>query len=127
MPYDCDRELLVTLDLESLYTNIPQEGALMVLQEILSIEPGITNAPFIIQCLQVVLSENYFEFNNCYFQQIQGVSMGALCAPSVACLYMGHFEQINIYNEIAPFHENVRAWSRFIDDIFFIWEGIRLL
>lgn len=49
--------------------------------------------------------------------------MGASCAPSVANIYMGEFERRHIYNEVAPFYENINRCCRFIDDIFFIWEG----
>lgn len=34
---------------------------------------------------------------------------------------MGGWELKHIFNEAAPFFENVKTWKRFIDDIFFIW------
>lgn len=123
LPFNEKEEILVTLDLEALYTNIPQKEALNAISDILMLESDLTNSPFIIQCLKLVLENNFFEFEGQLFHQIQGVSMGAACAPSVACLYMGLFESQHIYNDLAPFQENVYVWSRFIDDIFFIWKG----
>lgn len=34
---------------------------------------------------------------------------------------MGGWDLKHIFNEAAPFFENVKTWKRFIDDIFFIW------
>ncbi|KAJ1150048.1 hypothetical protein NDU88_002846 [Pleurodeles waltl] len=56
-------------------------------------------------------------------EEIKGVSMGAACAPSVANVYVEDFERKFIYNEIAPFFENVSRWPRYIDDVFFIRKG----
>lgn len=47
--------------------------------------------------------------------------MGASCAPTIANIYMSQFESKFIFNEIAPFYESVTRWSRFIGDVFFVW------
>lgn len=49
--------------------------------------------------------------------------MGATCSPSRACLYVANFEEKHIYNATSPFYENITIWSRYIDDIFFVWSG----
>ncbi|KAJ1100564.1 hypothetical protein NDU88_005646 [Pleurodeles waltl] len=123
LQYRPDGEYLVTMDLESLYTNIPQQEAIDVVALYLNRRGDDPALSFILKCLETVLFNNYFDFNGKMYHQIKGVSMGAACAPSVANLYVGAFEDKIIYNEMAPFYENVRAWSRFIDDVFFIWKG----
>ncbi|KAJ1202244.1 hypothetical protein NDU88_006044 [Pleurodeles waltl] len=111
------------MDIEALYTNIPQQEAWQAVASLFEKEDMTEHTAFVLQCLDIVLRENFFEFDNQIFQQMKGVSMGAACAPSVANIYVGSFEEKYVYNEIAPFFENIHSWSRFIDDIFFIWTG----
>ncbi|KAJ1161203.1 hypothetical protein NDU88_001690 [Pleurodeles waltl] len=116
-------QLLVTMDIEALYTNIPQQEAWQAVASLFEKEGTTEPFAYVLQCLDIVLRENFFEFDNQIFQQKKGVSMGAACAPSVANIYVGYFEEKCVYNEIAPFFENIHSWSRFIDDIFSIWTG----
>lgn len=117
-------QFLVTLDIEALYTNIPQDRTIEVVGSILENEDLHGGSmEFIMKCLELVLKSNIFLFEDEMFQQVKGTSMGATCAPSLACLYVGDFEARHIFNEVAPFFENVLEWRRFIDDIVFIWEG----
>ncbi|KAJ1202135.1 hypothetical protein NDU88_005936 [Pleurodeles waltl] len=121
LPFNSTTQLLVTMDIDALYTNIPQKEAWLVVARLFEKEGNTEHSSFILQCLNIVLRETFFEFDGQTYQQKKGVSMGAACAPSVANIYVGSFEETHIYNEMAPFYENVHFWSRFIDDIFFIW------
>ncbi|KAJ1208254.1 hypothetical protein NDU88_003640 [Pleurodeles waltl] len=121
--FNPDTEFLVTMDIEALYTNIPQYEAWQAVRQIFDKEGMTDHLLFVLDCLKIVLESNFFEFDGKTYQQKKGVSMGAACAPSVANIYVGLFEQTHIYNKIAPFYENIRLWSRYIDDVFFIWSG----
>ena len=46
--------------------------------------------------------------------------MGTICAPNYANIFMGKFEKTYIYLYINKFSN---FYCRFIDDIFFIWNG----
>ena len=46
--------------------------------------------------------------------------MGAKSSPSYANIFMGKFEEDNIYPLLT---DNIVCYFRFIDDIFFIWTG----
>ncbi|KAJ1129296.1 hypothetical protein NDU88_007667 [Pleurodeles waltl] len=118
LPFNLITQLLVTMDIEALYTNIPQKEAWLAVARLFEKEGNTEHSSFILQCLNIVLQENFFEFDGQTYQQKKGVSMGAACASSVANIYVGSFEETYIYNEMAPFYENVHFWSRFIDDIF---------
>ncbi|KAJ1193338.1 hypothetical protein NDU88_002636 [Pleurodeles waltl] len=98
LKYRPDGEYLVTMDLESLYTNIPQQEAIDVVALYLNRRGDDPALSFILKCLETVLFNNYFDFNGKMYHQIKGVSMGAACAPSVANLYVGAFEDKFIYN-----------------------------
>ncbi|XP_078524701.1 uncharacterized protein LOC144797794 [Lissotriton helveticus] len=124
MHFDESSELMVTLDVESLYTNIPQNDTIKAVESLLegtNVVGG--NKEFIVKCVAMVLLNNIFLFKKDLYIQKKGTSMGATCAPSLACIYVSLFENKHIYNEVSPYYENIRNWARFIDDIFFIWQG----
>ena len=116
-----DNTLLVTLDVTSLYTNIPNEEALTVAYQTLrdnrndALE-ALSNKD-LTYLLKLVLTCNNFEFNGQNYLQIQGVAMGTKVAPTIANLVMGHFEQQFVYTY--PLQPSL--WLRFIDDNFMIW------
>ena len=48
--------------------------------------------------------------------------MGTKVAPSFANLFMGNFEENHVYN----YFKKPLLWLRYIDDIFFVYEGSRI-
>ena len=76
---------------------------------------------FLLECLELVLHGNIFEFNNELFIQKIGTAMGTKLAPTYACLFMGFLEEEFLevkYKGLQP-----RLWKRYIDDIVFLWDG----
>ena len=71
----------------------------------------------IVELLEVVLTNNYFDFNGKHFHQISGTAMGTKLVPSYANLFLTKFEQNHVY----AYHPQPTLWKRFIDDIFMIW------
>ena len=59
--------------------------------------------------LQLVLKNNYFEFNRNVKQQLSGTAIGTKCAPPYACIVMDKVE--------TDFLENQKLE---LDDIFFV-------
>ena len=70
--------------------------------------------------LALILTLDNFIFNcrNCL--QIKGCTMGTICAPSYANIFLDHFERKFIHTFIKIFS---LIYLRFVDDIFFIWRG----
>ena len=92
--------LLCTLDITSLYTNIPHDEGIQAIKELLAIDRDIQALPnnsYIIELLQVVLTNNYFDFNGKHYHQKSGTAMGTKSAPSYANLFMSKFEQDYVY------------------------------
>ena len=123
-------EVLVTLDIVSLYSNIEHNLGLTAIQyyvqefpELLGRFPG----QLILDGCKLILENNYFEFNGNYFLQIQGTAMGTKFAPTYAILVLGYLEQ-RVYDGIKNnFNENIlnkfiQNFMRYIDDIFIIWD-----
>ena len=112
--------LLCTLDITSLYTNIPHNEGIQCIKEFLAIHRHTNALPhnsYIVELLEVVLTNNYFDFNGKHYHQISGTAMGTKLAPSYANLFMTKFEQNHVYT----YHLQPTLWKRFIDDIFMIW------
>ena len=110
--------LLITLDVTSLYTNIPHSEGLAASEFFLNQRDNqVIPTPFIIKLMEFVLKNNNFKFNNKNYIQEQGTAMGTKMAPSYACLFMGKLE----VEFLASAEYSPHLWIRFIDDIFVIW------
>ena len=83
--------LLITLDVESMYTNIDNEQGLEAVRNIFQANPSPRRSEKqIVEHLELSLKNNYFEFNNKNFLQISGTAMGKKFAPSYANLFTWH-------------------------------------
>lgn len=97
--------LFVTADVTSLYTK-------MSLTRLFSVIQQRTNNPFLVEILRFICENNFFQYGNDIFQQLDGIAMGTNCAVICANLYMEAFD-----HEFAP---RMIYYRRYIDDIIFI-------
>ena len=75
--------LLITLDVESMYTNIDNEKGLEAVRNIFQANPSPRRSDkHVLELLELSLKNNDFEFNNETFLQISGTAMGKKFAPS---------------------------------------------
>ncbi|XP_056017307.1 uncharacterized protein LOC125656461 [Ostrea edulis] len=113
-----DHTLLVTMDVTSLYTNIPHDEGIEACREVWNnrvIKCPSTES--LIQLLEHVLKFNNFMFNGEHYLQISGTAMGTKMAPSYANIFMGRLERRLLhYSPVKPL-----SWLRFIDDIEMKW------
>ncbi|XP_063781355.1 SCO-spondin-like [Pseudophryne corroboree] len=84
----------MTLDVQSLYTNIPHDLGCDAIAKRLQIDGDLT---------------------------VMGTAMGTRFAPSYANLYMGLFEDTHVWG--GDFGANLVLYGRYIDDLFIIWDG----
>ena len=113
--------ILVTLDNKSLYTNIPNhEGIEAVKSALNSASQKPIATKVIIKFLFLILTLNNFVFNGIHYLQKIGCAMGTIYAPNYANIFMGKFEKTYIYPYINLISN---CYCRFINDIFFIWNG----
>ena len=118
-PQNC---ILATIDVSSLYLNIPQdEGTFECLRsledrDLLPLPRDIMQTLF-----DIVLKCNVFSFHTHIYQQIQGTAMGTKMAPSYANIFMDSLERQFLESEpLQP-----ALWKRYIDDILCVWSGSR--
>ena len=113
---DC---LLVTLDVTSLYTKIPNNEGIRAAEIALEeTRPGgqcpTNNSLF--DLLRLVLTCNNFTFHGENYLQVGGTAMGTKAAPNYAVNFMNYFEDRFVYTYfIQPL-----VWKRYIDDIFML-------
>ena len=121
LPQLPDTAYLVTMDVTSLYTNIPVQEGIQVVEDLLKEErPNTNNKPSnqsLINLLTLILTKNNFKFNGKHYIQKKGVCMGSKVSPSFAILYMDYFENMYVYT----YHLQPLLYLRYIDDIFMIW------
>ena len=110
-----DNCLLITLDVESMYTNIDHTKGLMAVSEALGVRGPLYDG--IMQLLELSLKNNDFLFNNEWYLQITGTSMGRDWAPHYADIYMAKFEKEALLK--APLKPH--TYYRYLDDVFIVW------
>ena len=119
MPKDT---ILATIDIKSLYTNIPhQEGMQYCLEAIENhYEPKTPlSLKYLHQMLKFVLENNYFIFDDKFYLQVHRTSMGTPFAPNYANIFMTKIENQILHS--VGHHKTPLLWKRFIDCKFKIW------
>ena len=119
------RTFLVTMDVTSLYTNIPQEEGITTVCN--AYENFHKNNPpiptnYIKEMLRLILKENSFQFNRKNDLQIQGNAMDTKMAVAFANIFMADTKtEILSKSVIEPL-----IWKRYIDNIFSLWDVSKL-
>ena len=114
--------ILVSMDVSSLYTNIPQEEGTETVckayETFHNHNPPIPTS-FLREMLGLILKENSFQFNGDNYLQTHGTAMGTKMAVSFASILMAEMESKLIQqSETKP-----SVWRRYIDDIFSLWDS----
>ena len=116
--------VLVSMDVTSLYTNIPQaEGITTICHAYDTFYTGTPPIPthYLREMLKLILQENSFQFNGKDFLQTHGTAMGTKTAVSFANIFMAKIETAIIdQHSTKPL-----VWKRYIDDVFSLWDTNR--
>nr|XP_039254344.1 uncharacterized protein LOC120331335 [Styela clava] len=110
--------LLVTIDVTSLYTNIPHVDGISAVEKYLKKHSNDKREiPWIKEAVNMVLNNNNFVFNDNHYLQINGTAMGTKMAPKYANTFMANLESKMLQTaKIKPLY-----YFRYIDDCFLIW------
>ena len=110
--------LVVTMDVNSLYTNIPHSDGVEACRSFLTMntidQALINDIPTLVD---FILKHNLFVFDDEQYLQINGTAMGTKMAPTYANIFMYYIEDTFLSSlSLKP-----TAYFRYIDDIFLIW------
>jgi len=110
-----DTDVLISLDVISLFTNIPQDLAIDSILNRWSLIRKNTNIPMedFILAIKFVLSSTYFTFNNIIYRQTFGTSMGCPLSPVIADIVLQDLEEKALNN----INLNLSFYYRYVDDI----------
>ena len=112
-----NNSFIVTADVTSLYTNMNLDRIISTIKQEFNNNPNPKRPDdLILELLETTLRRNDFEFNGKFFLQTCGIAMGRRYAPSAANIYMKSFD-----SDAMTYHIKPLLYSRFLDDIFFIW------
>ena len=104
----------ITLDIESLYTNISHDETIITFLKIFKHHP---QKVFLLDLLKFVLKNNIFEFDSLVLMQTCGLAMETKLAPALATIYIRQLEETFLASRaIKP-----ALWVRYIDGVFAVW------
>ena len=128
-------EELVSFDVSALFTSIPVPTALDVINRLFTehIEDPEAKDKYgcsfrcntiglekdeVMQLLKLVLENCVFTFQNKFFKQLHGTTMGSPCSPVVANIYMEYFENMALGPGNSLYQS--RTGRGYVDDVFSI-------
>ncbi|XP_068756630.1 uncharacterized protein [Montipora capricornis] len=113
---------LVSMDVTSLYTHIPQEEGITATHTKFPREntPPIPTA-LLKEMLGLILKENSFQFNGRNYLQTHGTAMGTKMAVAFANIFMCAVET----DILSQSNTKPLEWKRYIDDVLSLWDTNR--
>ena len=122
---------LYSFDVVSLYTSISHDLGIEALSywydKLRNHIPRRFTKTFIIKACHFILTNNFFQFNDCFWHQLIGTAMGTKFAPPYACLTMGYLEETRLYPRLQLHFSPsicdmiIEFFRRYIDDCFQPW------
>ena len=107
----------VSFDVESLFTNVPLERTLAVIERRIYNEnkvPTTLRKTTLRKLIRDTCKKTTFSCNGIYYEQIDGVSMGGSLGPVLANIILTEFEQVIINPLINS--GIVKFYCRYVDD-----------
>ena len=113
---DMSNKELASFDVKSLFTNVPVEGALKAINEVINmIDERSLPLPKTqyLDLISLCMSFNAFSFNGKEYAQLNGLAMGSPLSPVAACFYMERMEDEKFIDIMGT----GCTWLRYVDDV----------
>jgi hypothetical protein len=114
-------DFLASFDVESLFTNVPlNETIEIILNDIYTTKNdrfhGLSRRQ-LKRLLEIATQKSHFLFDGEYYDQVDGVAMGSPLGPTLANIFMSHFEKKHMANMKKL---GLKVWMRYVDDTFVV-------
>jgi hypothetical protein len=111
---------LCSFDIENMYTNTPKTGIINIINNILQTTMELRRIyKKITHILKTVIEQNYFQFDQEYYKQINGLAMGAPISSVLAKIYIQNMKHTQIHPILI---KQIIAYFRNVDDILIIYD-----
>ena len=117
---------MASFDITSLYTCIPLDETIDICTRSLIDEDGIfinLNSVELSTMLNLATKNSIFYFNKVLYEQTDGMAMGSCLGPSMANIFLCHYEDIWLQN--CPSKFKPIFYRRYIDDTFILFKNPR--
>ena len=115
---------MASLDIESLFTNIPlEETTKNCVNDLFSsnVYSGKLSRKDLYDLLKVATTESSFIFDNKLYKQIDRVAMASFLGPTLANAFLCHYEKIWLNECLSQFKTVV--YKRYVDDIYVLFKS----
>ena len=116
------KTFMASLDVESLFTNIPLNETINNLVNDMFLNQDIVNTfnkRDMFELLSIATKESFFIFDEKIYRQIDGVSMGSPLGPTLANAFLCHYEKE--WLDSCPAEFKPLIYKRYVDDIFVLF------
>ena len=116
--------IMASFDVTSLFTNIPLDETIDIAIDSLFNDNEFFmsfNKQQLKKLLQLATKDNIFLFNGQLYSQIDGVAMGSPLGPTLANIFMCHYEKIWLDN--CPESFKPVFYRRYVDDTFLLFRN----
>lgn len=115
---------LVSFDVTNMYSNIPIAETIKITQELLIINKiDSKKIDEAINLLNIITNQNYFQHENLFYNQKDGLPMGSPLSGTLANIYLNYFEKTFIMSNENKYQHNILYWYRYVDDILLLFDG----
>ena len=111
---------MISFDIKDLYVYTPLDENLNIIKSKLLKYNNIQITQKKLSLLKVVLSHNYFMFQQKIYQSAQGISMGSPISSLFAEIFLQHYEDANVKQLLDM--KSIAPYVRYVDDILIIYD-----
>jgi peptide methionine sulfoxide reductase MsrA len=112
---------MCSFDITNMYTNIPLNEVIYTIRNTLTKEEyPQANIHEIDTITKFIIEQNYFQHNNQFYKQKEGLAMGAPSSSILSEMYLQFLEHNEVLKIISD--HKIVSYSRYVDDILLLYD-----
>ena len=112
---------IITLDIKDLYVNLPIKNILQVTEFWLNVyNQDRTTIEQTLYLLEIILRQNYFQYNNQFYQPNKGIAMGSPISGTLAEMYLQYLEETHKKHYLE--NRDIIYYKSYVDDLLIIFD-----